>query len=191
MKHASLHCHALGQISGLSTSFHEAPPRGARSCGDHRQQRLKGFGSGGHFQHVLGKAGAGVPFFHDGNDPPAARSTSSMLARTFSYWAPGATKTTGIPSSMRAMGPCSSRPPACPRCGCRSSTSVPSWPPANGDRVPRTTSSPGRPQPKQSANAIFLGEHRADPSGICSNSTRLLATPGARCRRRPIHAGSA
>jgi len=38
--------------------------------------------------------------------PPRARTSSTLLS-AFSYWLPrGRTKTTGIPSSISAIGPC-------------------------------------------------------------------------------------
>ena len=107
---ALFHCHALGQVPRL---VHVAPAEHRGVVGqelqrDDAQQRLQRLGRVGDVDDVVAiPADLRVALGGYRDDPPAAGRTSSMLLITLSYCTPlVATNTTGIPSLIRAIGPC-------------------------------------------------------------------------------------
>ena len=135
----------------------------------------------------------GCPFFHDGNDPPTACSDFFDVGQDFLVLGPGRRHEdhrhpvidegngtvlhlgrrhafgVDVGDFLQLQG---------------ASMATGQWRPRPG-----TTSSPGRPRPKQSRECGLPVSTRAIRVGICSNSARTSCNAsGARCRRRPIHA---
>ena len=164
------HRHALRRFLGLSTSFPRSTAAWYAGPGDHCQQRLEGLRER---RGLPARARQGwrrrVPFF-GGND---RHRVLDLDVGGLSRAGPGRrTKTTGIPSSMRAMGPCFISAAGMPWRGGRfPSTSARSMATGQWRPRPRTTSSPG-----DHGQAILEcglhGDTRAIRVGICSSSAR-------------------